>query len=552
MFKNRIGLIVPLLSISFLLNACYKPIYKNDTNEQEKKDDLGNKGENNTNDNLTSKIKEYDPLIKSDEYHLGYEKRKYNSLFPYEPTITYEMPRIDITTDNEDNSFAINSYSKPTPWFDANFSVSNCNEKYIMSNMPIKIKQRGNTSLYIEKKQFNISFEEKVGILGLNNGNKYKKWVLNAMGLDVSSLRDKIAYYLGKQMFNNINLYTTDSIFTEVYINNTYWGMYLLIEKQQVNKKRVDIDDVEKREPKGNYKGTDIGYFIEYDGFAPQQNEEPYFRIDYHDDGILTAYNKSKIYHVRERYSNWGPQNYFTIHSDIYDQRQIDFIANYVDKVYDIMYDAIYNKRYYEFNEDYTDIVEVTNTTSYETINKVINIDSFVNMFIFQEIVLDQDLGFTSKYMSVDFSTKGDKKLAWNALWDYDFCFGNEGALFGMQYTLYVGNGLFRPNGWLINLVNEKWFMDMVKKRWKELVDGGVLYNSLHYIDEFSITYKKQFSNNYDKWSYIPLNYVRVHYTVKNSATDHTGAKNFLFEWLAKRYNSLNKIIGDYTKLFTY
>ena len=44
----------------------------------------------------------------------------------------------------------------------------------------------------------------------------------------------------------------------------------------------------------------------------------------------------------------------------------------------------------------------------------------------------------------------------------------------------------------------------------------------------------------------------RVHYTVKNSATDHIGVKNFLFEWLARRYNNLNKIIGDYTKLFTY
>lgn len=541
--------------------GCYKPKVITDEKKENKE-----KTENIDEKKYDDKVIEYDPLIKSDEYHQGFEKRKYSSLFPYEPHISLKVPSIHINTSDGSNSFATTNYTTADkkngliPEHSVSFSLSNCEEKYKFSNTNAIIKQKGNTTLtMVPKKSFNIKFDEKVNLLGLNNGNKFKRWVLNAMGYDVASLRDKIALYLGKQMFNNIGLYTSDSAFAELYLNNEYWGLYLVQERQQVNKNRVNIDDVEKREPVGSYTGNDIGYFFEYDFHVPTQATigDYTFTTDFHDDGQVVYYNKQKGVHARNpRTSNKGPCNYYWIKSTIYNQSQCDFLANYVDKVYDICYEAIYNKKYYRFDDNYQNIIEVNdpNVTSYDIINSVIDIDSFVNMYLFQEIVMDNDIGKTSKFMQVDFSKKGNKKISWTALWDHDFCFGNDAFANGFLYYLYVGNyvEINSTQSWLVNLINEKWFLNLVKKRWKELINYGVLYNTLHYIDEFSITNKKSFEKNYDKWGYFPKSNTRIALSQRNSATDYNSGKNYMFNYLATRLNVINTFFGDGTKLFTF
>ncbi len=42
-----------------------------------------------------------------------------------------------------------------------------------------------------------------------------------------------------------------------MYLNNLYWGVYLLAEQQQVNANRINVT-----EPEDNYTGTDIGFRI--------------------------------------------------------------------------------------------------------------------------------------------------------------------------------------------------------------------------------------------------------------------------------------------------
>lgn len=510
----------------------------------------------------TDTITEVDPLISSDKYHSGYEKRKISNLYPFQPIIRKNLPRIHIST-NDNNEFAINSKNiakTDLSYTPCTVSIDNCGLEYQINNVEASVRARGNFTFKQVKKPFNLNFNSKIGLLGLNNGNKFKKWALNALACDFSNLHDATAFYLGKQLFNRNKLYTSDYTFVELYINGVYWGAYLLQERQQVNKNRVNIDDVEKRVPEGAYEGTDIGYFFE---LGPNANEGPLknFQINYNNKPPLKFYNKNTATLI----------NYkdYTIHSDVYYEHQRDFLANYLNNVYTLMYEAVYNKKYFKFNDDYTELIELSGTNSYDVINEAINLDSFVDMYILQEIFHDYDYSSSSKFFQVDFSYRGDKKLAWTAIWDNDNSFGNhsdyDGA--GTSWENNVGLLMGNPNGlksakcpWHLILIHEKWFMDLIKTRWSQLIKNGVLYNSLHYIDEFKITFMNYFDKDWDKWHDYLLETTlfsteRNKTVISNSylnAKNYEDAANFMFKWTAQRYNSLNNWFGDGTQLFSY
>ena len=508
------------------------------------------------NQNNTFELVESDPLVKSTRYHKGYEKRFRSNLYPYQPIMRNNIPRIDIITSTDtENIFATKPTKKEeTEYLPMTFSLSNCEEKYILNGITGQIKARGNGSLTFDKKPFNLKLNEKTNILGINNGNKFKRWVLNAVARDSSNLRDLTAFYLGKQVFGYDKLFSSDFIFVELYLNNEYWGLYLVQEYNQVNKNRVNIDDVEKREPVNAYKGIDIGYYFEYDGYAVVNDDEEHtFRISYNNNASLKTLD-GVIKYPPTTTMGGIPRttiNGYTMKSKIYSDDQLNFISNYVDKVYEIIYNAVYKKKYYVFDENYSQLIEIKNTTTYETVDKVVNIRSFVDMYILQEIFRDPDVAWGSKYFQVDFSTKGDKKLAWSSIWDNDLAFGTTGNTTEGYFAAGRGTtGAINP--WHCILVHEKWFMHLVKQKWEDLIRNKVLYNSLHYIDEYRINYYNKFVEDFNKWGYIPQTAINTSADYKQAAKSVDGGVNFLFEWLVKRYNSLNSLYGDGSILFTY
>ena len=104
-------------------------------------------------------------------------------------------------------------------------------------------------------------------MLGLNDDAKCKSWVLLADWKDLSMLNNDLAFYFGKTILGSDGYFSSDFRRVNVYINGQYWGVYLLVEQQQVNEYRVDI-----AEPDDDNTGNDIGYLIEYDGYYTQED----------------------------------------------------------------------------------------------------------------------------------------------------------------------------------------------------------------------------------------------------------------------------------------
>ena len=278
------------------------------------------------------------------------------------------LPKINVNTLN---NALINSKETYTS---ATISVDNCESDYLISEAPAGIKLRGNGTLGADKKPYRIKFENKQAMLGLNEGAKAKSWVLLAEYYDYSMLRNALAFSLGDSLMNGRGYYSSDFTHINLFINGIYNGVYLLCEQQQVNKNRVDI-----YEPELNETSLNIGYFMEMDNYANN------------DEKFIVGNSSYEAYDI---YGNKGniPERKYSLKSDFYTPEQKMFASKYMNGVHDIMYNAIFQKKYYTFNENY-DLVSSNYASVYETLNAVMDIDSLIRSYILEEFMKDVDVG---------------------------------------------------------------------------------------------------------------------------------------------------------------
>lgn len=408
-----------------------------------------------------------------------------------------------------------------------------------------KVKVRGNWTTSYDKKPLRIKFENAQSVLGLNEGNKYKNWVLLAEYKDGSMLRNKTALAISREILGEDGLYASDAAFVEVVINGEYWGVYLLAEQQQIKNDRVDITEVAE-----GYTGTDIGYFLEFDGYSYTEDSLHSFYISYADNAPLTPFDGSGS----ARGFKYNGEAGFTIKSDIYSKEQRDFISSYIGHVYKIMYCAAYRDEAYVFNESYTAISKTEEITPREAVERVVNVQSLVDIYILNELFCDADVYYSSFFMSVDFGPEGDKKLTFQAPWDFDSGLGNKNrCLDGTGF--YAANGVpnvneqpdsnvaFKNiNPWLAVLIHEGWVQEAIRETWTEAYDAGVFERAYAMIEEDKVEFADAFTRNYERWNNIIDNDAFAGELSWRAAACKTQAEaaEFLLEWLQSRVEFLN------------
>lgn len=450
-------------------------------------------------------------------------------------------------------SWTPNYVMPPAPYYeDCTITLSD-DSTLLLENIEAKVKVRGNWTTTYDKKPLRIKFNEKQNMAGLNGGAQMKNWVLIAEYKDASMLRNKATFQIAEEILGEDGLYVSDTEFVEVYINEKYWGVYLLAEYQQINKNRVNITEAEK-----DYTETDIGYFLEMDGYCYTEDELQQFYIDYANNAPLTPYDGKGGSGRTIKYLD-NCDGGFTIKSDIYSEKQKNFISNYVDKVYDILYYAAYKDEAYVFNSDYTAIQKTTDITPREAIEKVVNVESLVDTYIINEIGCDADIYWSSFYMSVDFGEGGDKKLTFCAPWDFDSGLGNKNRCAdGKGYYAsnivpdvnggpYGGGEFETLNPWLVVLAYEDWYRDMIEKTWTDAYDRGVFTRAYEMIENTATNYSEMFDRNYDKWNNIRNNDSfkgELSYGAARCKT-HKQAVDYLNSWLMSRVEFLN---GEFHK----
>ncbi len=402
-------------------------------------------------------------------------------------------------------------------------TVSNCSEQYILNGVQGGIRVRGNGSLTYEKKGYRLKFDDKRIMLGLNDEAKAKSWVLLAEYSDQSMLRNSTAFYLGDALLNYSNNYASSYQHINLYINTEYKGVYLLAEQQQANKQRIDI-----KEPEDNYKGTDVGYLLEIDNYANQ--EQNFFSAG----SFLNALNDVILW----------PKNY-TIKSDIFDRVQKDYIEKYLKNVYRIFFSAIGENKLFILDEDF-ELITSPYLTTFDTLNSLIDMESLFKMYLLHEVMKNIDVGYSSFFMFVDFS-KDSKypRLTFGAPWDFDWSSGNVNVETASSPDGHFGStafDAFKFNPWFYMLANASFFNEMMRKYYRVFDHSNVINKLLTHLNYETNAFAAEFNRNYHRWTNLGTLVPKFTPDIASTFKTHKDAANHLIGWLTDRKAFLDSV----------
>lgn len=260
---------------------------------------------------------------------------------------------------------------------------------------------RGNSSFEdTQKKSYTIKLSQKADLFGMGSA---KKWLLVANAFDDTLLRNTTAFSIAELL----NLaYTPKAEYVDLYINGEFVGNYLLCEKIEVGKSRVDVRDLEKAVEELN-EGMDLSaaeFFMEQQGrlFSTKG-----YRIGNEPDDISGGYLLEL--ETSDRYgleasgfltSRMQPVVFASPRYASYDQ------VSYIAGMYQDFEDAVFSEDGYSpyTGAAYSDYIDM---------------DSFARKYLLEELVKNLDASFTSQYIYKYDDSVSDKFFA-GPCWDYD------------------------------------------------------------------------------------------------------------------------------------
>lgn len=436
----------------------------------------------------------------------------------------------------------------PEPWYESCSVTFTDTEGDICMKSPAEVKVRGNWTTSYVKKPLRIRFSEKQSIPGLCQGEAFRNWLLLAEYKDGSMLRNKTALSIARGLMEPDGLYVPDAELVELEINGAYWGVYLLTEMPQVQKNRIRIT-----EPDKNQTGTDIGYYLEFDGYYVNEDPLHGFFVDYADNAPLVPYDgtdqtEKKVFPLNTGGDDPKVNVGISIKSEINSQEQHDFIESYVNQVYRILYAAAYEDRALELDREKMTLTESTSLTPQEAVEAVVDVQSLADMYLLCELTCDADIYWSSFFMDADFGKDGDGKLRFEAPWDFDSAMGNKDRCADAQ-GFYAANAVYDVNDtyeainpWLAVLAHEDWFREIVRDKWTDAYEAGVFNRALTQIHEDARIHTEAFARNYERWDNLRHSEAASELTRKAAACrTQQDAADYLAEWLEKRVAFLNE-----------
>lgn len=391
---------------------------------------------------------------------------------------------IDLYDENQE-TYDLANVTKEA-YVSSKITITNTDEQYCVSNLESQFKGRGNASWYESKKGYKIKLNKKASLFGRG---KNKHWVLNACENfhDKTMYRNYLAYNMASTIFDNIE-YTTNAVWVDVYVNGLYQGVYILCEHVRVDNSRVNIQS--------DYGVLDTGYLIEYDAYATGIEGIDYFRIN----GVkypFTVHSPDP-----EEYESDGD-----ISTEEY-MAQVNYIKEYIQNVYT----AGLQKDFAIFSS-------------------LVDVNSFVDMYILHELFKNTDTGFSSFYLY----KKAGGKLYAGPAWDFDgtaVATRGDNSPQGIYVAESVVHGsLISANELLISLYNTPEFKSLVVERWQQL--SPLIQN---FIDE------RMNEEVYDEILYAMSRNISLWYKVPEYFAESIWLKevDILKNWLDQRIIFLN------------
>ncbi|MBP3369143.1 MAG: CotH kinase family protein [Clostridia bacterium] len=383
-------------------------------------------------------------------------------------------------------------------------SVYNAEEDQCFKNLGARIRGRGNSSWdAYPKKGFKLKFDEKVSMLG--SSNKDKDWVFISNHGDKSFVRNMIGYEMSERM-SGLE-FTMKHEYIDVYLNGSYYGFFMMCDSVEAGNGRVDIDKSYNSDP------AQMGYMIEIGETDPGELGVDYFRA---------ARDNNFAYCVKLPDTD-DPEYDPNVH--------LVYIENYIDQCLAALSE-----------ENWTKICEL------------IDIDSFIDYYIIQEMFMNKD----AFWRSIMFYKKPGGKLYAGPIWDLDQGAGNIADMIGKnqyettpdadinyeysQYKKAAGSlWVAGINTWYRRLLRNSEFKAMLRSR---LIEFEPILNEVLELastdrsdkDSYYAIYGDAMNRNFERWDIMGQK-IWPNTPAINEIMTVKGQIDYMREWLLKRYD---------------
>ena len=310
------------------------------------------------------------------------------------------------------------------------------------------INVRGKSSRHFRKKQYAIRTVDDAGIpqeTAFFGMPAETTWVLNGSYIDYSQIRNYMMYNISSEIMD----YAPQCRLCEVFLTNAdgelkYQGLYTMIEKPKVSKKRLDLTPY-------NPKYTETSFVVQLNKRIDDA------RIDHLKPDNISVYSANLEYPDVEKITD----------------SSLKYIQKEILQFEKTLYDAWYSD-------------------NWEKVNQRTDLDSFVDYYIINEFFQNYDAGIFSTYL---YKNLGGK-FSIGPVWDFDGAFNN---YTGVNYTPdMIGTG---ATYYYFYFTHNPEFVKRCCERYEEL-RKTVLSEEylLKYIDESSMYLGSAVIRNCDKW----------------------------------------------------
>jgi hypothetical protein len=366
----------------------------------------------------------------------------------------------------------------------------------------INIEIRGESAQMFPKKSYGFETQDSLGennnvpLLGLPDEND---WILYGPYSDKTLIKNVLSLKLAR----DLGRYASRTQYCELFINNSYRGLYILMEKIKQDKNRVDIarlrpEDIEGDQLTGGYilrvDKIDDNDYPPFEAFPNVSipGESP-VSLQYFDPGgdelhvLQRAYIKDFIHQFEQALNTSSYLSYFTGYHE------------YVDK------------------------------------------DALIDYMIINEISKNIDTYIFSTYMYKDRDSKGGK-LTMGPVWDFNIAYGNVdynsfaessiGWMYDEGYRMY----------WFRRMMNDPALQNKFSCRWHELRSNRFSDEIIFgYIDSLVVALEDPVRDNFRRWPVLGQ-YVWPNSFIGNT---HEEEIRYLKNWLFDRLHWMDANINE-------
>ncbi|MCI8955854.1 MAG: hypothetical protein HFG29_02550 [Eubacterium sp.] len=266
------------------------------------------------------------------------------------------------------------------------------------------IKLRGNSTSLAAKKAYNISFNSKKEVM--KGKSKGKKWCLLANAYEKTLMRNKLAMDLGAAIGG---IAVPEEHYAELYIDGKLMGNYVISEPAENGRSGCEYND----------EDTSDELLFEWEDNDKNEDDCLYFKTPVTGVRFVT---EDTVDTSSSRYQKW-----------------VSTLTTFENAL--------------------------TNTSSDEVL-QYMDVDSFVSMYIVNELFQTVDFGYSSVKFYITYDVNGAPTIHAGPLWDFDLSSGNSIAPEYRTYNTFMGQ---EKNKWFHYLMKNATFKNKVIEKYKEV-----------------------------------------------------------------------------------